>query len=236
MSLAVEKARPPFVAFERRQIEDRDASIASGHYATRDVDFAIVTPHGSKDRFERVVEDWFGHLAREAAEGRFDPEWIAGYKTRYKAWQDGQELPVNGYALRQWPVITAGHLRRCIDLNILTVEDLAVSNEQTIMHIGMGARELVQRAKLWLEESAGPGKAVARAEAAEARLAAMATRMESLEAQLRQLGAGAGAGVIGLPGGAAEVSADDILPEVRSNPAPTHVQAPKPGAVVGKRA
>ena len=50
MSVHIQQARPPHVVYERRAEEDRTASIEQGRYVSRDVDYAIVTPAGSKDR------------------------------------------------------------------------------------------------------------------------------------------------------------------------------------------
>lgn len=68
---AVAEARPPYVMFETRAVEDRAASLEKGHYVTRDVDYAIITPMGSKDRTERVIKEWFDQLQQQVAEGRF---------------------------------------------------------------------------------------------------------------------------------------------------------------------
>ena len=47
--------RPPFVNFEVRAEEDRTASIEQGHYVAVDVDYALITPAGSRDCVERKV-------------------------------------------------------------------------------------------------------------------------------------------------------------------------------------
>ena len=42
------QARPPYVQFEMRAVEDRQASIDAGHYVAKDVAYAIITPAGSR--------------------------------------------------------------------------------------------------------------------------------------------------------------------------------------------
>jgi hypothetical protein len=51
-----DELKPPYVRFEVRSVEDRTASIESGHYVGKDVIFAIVTPAGTRDRIEREAD------------------------------------------------------------------------------------------------------------------------------------------------------------------------------------
>ena len=67
--MQVAEARPPYVTFEAVAVEDRAASIEAGYYKTRDVDFAFITPQGSKDRIERNVKDWFEQLEQQCQQG-----------------------------------------------------------------------------------------------------------------------------------------------------------------------
>ena len=59
-----EDAKPPFVIFETRAVEDREQSIAEGHYVAKDVNYAIITPAGTKDRIEKVAEDFAAEVAK----------------------------------------------------------------------------------------------------------------------------------------------------------------------------
>jgi len=143
--------RPPFVKFEVRQEEDRDASTERGHYVARDVDFAIITPAGSKDRVERKVKDWFAMLESEVRQQRFPPEWLSQLKEGYKVWKEGGEVPLNGRPLMDWPALSPAQLENLKWANVRTIEDLAAANEETIANIGMGGRDLKLRAQKYLE-------------------------------------------------------------------------------------
>jgi len=156
--MEVEKARPPYVTFEVRAIEDRNASIEAGHYVTKDVNFAIITPQGSKDRIERVADEWLAKLADDVREGRFDQAWLSAYKEAYKAWAEGNELPENGFPVKNWPVLSPSQIISLLECHVRTVEDLAVANEETLAKIGMGGRALKQRAIDWLASAASIGK------------------------------------------------------------------------------
>ena len=166
--IEVAKARPPFVTFELRPEEDRQASIDSGSARFRDVEFAIITPAGSKDRVERKVADWFQHLEREVQSERFPIEWLNHFKEKFKAWKEGRELPVDGTALARWPVITPAQLKDLQGLHLRSVEDLASANEEVIRRLGMGGRALKQQAVEWLAAANDVGKVAARVAALEA--------------------------------------------------------------------
>lgn len=174
------KDRPAYVMFEARPEEDRAASIAAGHLKFVDIDYALITPSGSKDRVERPVKDWFEHLAREVTAERFPITWLQKYKDEYQAWKEGREIPLEGAALLTWPPITPALFKELTGLKIRTVEDLAVANEETLKRIGMGARVLKQQAIEWLAASQDVGKVSARISALEIRNTEQATQLEEL--------------------------------------------------------
>ena len=156
--MEIAKERPPYVMFEARGIEDRNASIAAGHYVTKDVDFALITPIGSKDRVERVVSEWFAKLDDDLRSQRVDPAWVSAFKAAYAAWREDREMPVEGTAILTWPLLSSGQIKQLLDAHIRTVEDLAVANEETIAQLGMGGRALKQRAVDWLTSANNIGK------------------------------------------------------------------------------
>jgi len=138
--------RPPYVQFEIRSVEDRDASIKAGSYVGKDVHYAIVTPAGSRDRHEKQVDLWFATLSQAVGEGRFKAEWLDAYRKGYKMWLEGQEIPVEGTPIKNWAVPTPSQRERLLSLNIRTVEDLAKAPDDVVAQVGMGAVALRQRA------------------------------------------------------------------------------------------
>lgn len=154
----IAEERPPFVSFETRAVEDRAASIEAGHYVARDVDFALVTPRGSKDRVERVVSEWFTNLKKEAANGRFPAEWLRSIESGYKDWKEGRETAVDGTSIKNWPILGPSQIVMLQQVGVRSVEDLAAANEELITRLGMGGRALVEQAKAWLESSSDVGK------------------------------------------------------------------------------
>ena len=187
--MEIAEDRPPYVAFEVRAFEDRDASIASGMYKTKDVDLAIITPQGSKDRTERVVSDWFDNLEQQVRQSRFKADWLRQYRGAYAAWKEGRELPLNGTPILTWPVLSPSQSKTCLDAQIRTVEDLAQANEESISRLGMGGRELKSKAVSWVTAAAGPGKVTEEIAALRANLSDATTRNESLEKQVKDLAA-----------------------------------------------
>lgn len=156
--LAIKEDKAPWVMYERRAVEDRAASIAQGHYVARDEDWVLVTPYGSKDQIERVASEWFANLEKEVSQNRFPSEWFRAFKHKYDQWKEGLVVPDEGIPLINWPVISPGQVRMCQDLHILTVEKLAGANEEVIRRLGMGARELVQKARDYLSVASHDGK------------------------------------------------------------------------------
>jgi hypothetical protein len=56
----------------------------------------------------------------------------------YEAWKDGQEIPLNGTDLKNWPGVTPAQLKTCQAATIKTIEDLANANADAVRKLGMG--------------------------------------------------------------------------------------------------
>lgn len=192
-------AKAPWVMFERRAEEDRSASIEAGRYVARDVDYVLITPHGSRDQIERVVSEWFDYLKQQVAEQRFEADWLAAYRRAYDAWKEGKEIPVEGTPVINWPVASPAQVRMLQDLRILTVEVLAEANSELIARLGMGGLSLVEKAKAFVSQANGPGKLAeqiadlkTRTEAAERINADLIEKNKVLARQLEAMAAGKG--------------------------------------------
>jgi hypothetical protein len=181
------EARPPYVVFETKGVEDREKSIETGHYVTKEIDFAIVTPQGSKDRIERNATEWLATLQQQVAEGRIPREWAKEYQESYKAWKEGRELPLVGTPILTWPVASPGQVKLLLDLRVKTVEDLANANEETISRMGMGGRTLKDKATAWLTSAKSVGKVTEEFTALQSRASDLEARNATLEKQLKEL-------------------------------------------------
>lgn len=187
MSIGIQEDLPPYVVFETRAEENRQASIEAGQMVYKNVDYAIITPRGSKDRIERVVSEWLAHIDRESRQDRFDPRWVAGYKANYKLWQDGQEAPPMGTALKEWPGMSPAQIKNFNNINVRSVEDVAAANEETLARMGQGARDLQKRARAWLESAASVGKVAEQFSSLKTENERLAERNADLESKLAEL-------------------------------------------------
>jgi hypothetical protein len=88
-----QQVRPPYVTFEVRSVEDRAASMTAGHFVGKDVNYAIVTPSGSKDRIEKIAEEWLDGMAEGVRQERIPGEWLEAYTRKYKIWCETREVP-----------------------------------------------------------------------------------------------------------------------------------------------
>ena len=176
--------RPPYVVFETRPVEDRAASLAAedGLPRYKDVPFAIITPPGSKDQIERIADDWFAEKAEHVKAGRWPAAWHQAFKDAYAAWLKDEEPPVNGMSIRDWPALTKHQFESLRNLRIMTVEDVAVMNEEAIGRLGMGGRALKERAIEFLNTAKNIS-------ASAERIAALQADNTSLQRQLAEQGA-----------------------------------------------
>lgn len=187
MTIGIAEPRPPYVSFETRSVEDRQASIDAGRMIYKDVDFALITPQGSKDRFERIASEWLAHIEVESRQDRFDPRWVDLFKRNYQNFLDNKEPEVDGTSLKDWPSVTPAQIKNFHAINVRSVEDIANANEETIMRMGMGARELQNRARNWIKASEGPGKLAEQISSLQVENEGLKHRNSELTTQIAQL-------------------------------------------------
>jgi len=228
------KDQPAYIRFEKRPIEDRQASEREGFYRAKDVDFVLVTPPYSRDVFEQEAHAWLAQMRVEAERGRLPREWFERYEKQYELWKRGEEMPLDGTAIKGWPVISPAQQETLIRLNIRTVEALAGMNDEGIRRVGIGAIDLRNKANAWLSQARDKGpltieNANLKAENAalkvqledsNKKLAAMAERLGTMQ---RSVGAGFSDSAPVTQDVTSDISAADIMDE------PVHqVQEPQP--------
>ena len=198
--MQIDAPRAPWVDFRTIAEEDRQASIDKGSYVAKDVDYAFITPAGSKDCVEKPVADWFQQLKEQVENGRFPEEWLRNYQHKYQQWKETGEIPVVGTAVKNWAVASPAQIEMLLKLHVRTVEQLAGANEEVIGRLGMGARSLVDKAKAYVEQQeSGVGKLVEenaalkqQAESSTQALAVQAEQLKVLQAQVEALRGGIG--------------------------------------------
>lgn len=207
--------RPAYVRFKRIAVEDKAATLKEGRFVARDVDFALITPPYSKDVVEIKVTQWLTNLEQDVRNDRIPLQWADAYRKAYTAFQNGQEQPLNGTAIRGWGVISPGQQETLIRMNVLTVEDLAGINDEGMRRIGMGGTDMKNKARAWLAQLADKGPLTLenaaqkqRIELLEANQATMERRIAELTAQVKTTPI-----VAAVPAVTREIQADDILPE-----------------------
>lgn len=203
--------RPAYVRFERVPVEDKAETLKQGHYVAKDVDYALITPPYSRDVVRIKVTQWMLNLAQDQQNDRIPPAWVEAYKEAYIRFQNGQEQPLVGTAIRGWGVISPAQQETLIRMNILTVEDLAGINDEGIRRIGMGGTDLKNKAKAWLAQLQDKGPLTHENAALKAENAQLKLTNELLMANNTALKAQSPSIVTRTE--TTDISADDILPE-----------------------
>lgn len=156
-----------FLQFEQRAIE---VAAADGSRTFKDVDFALLTPMGSNGPIEREMN------------AELLAQWHEqGYSNRvnhYEAWKKGQEAPMEGTPIKQWPAASAAEIKMCVENKILTVEQLAAASMDAVKRLGLSGVTLQNKAKNYLNDA--PAKMVGQ-------IAALELRVSALEEELKRV-------------------------------------------------
>lgn len=181
MTIELMTERPPYIEFKVMTEEDRDQSIATGSFKSRDVDFVSIMPAGDRNlKVDRRVDEWLDQLTQRVKQGMGNVQHLDYFKSAYKLWKETQEMPVNGIAIKLWPVVSPSQAQNILSANIRTVEDLAQANEEALRRIGMGARALKEKAISWLSAANDTGKAASANAALKARVDDLTAKVTDL--------------------------------------------------------
>lgn len=153
MQVSEMEERPPYVRFEQRAVEDRQKTQETGIFTYKDVDYALVTPHGSKDVHEEKADNWMRKQEKNVKDGRIPPQHYEYFKRCYDSYKEGLEEPESGSPIKDWAAISNAQRKQVLHANIRTIEDLAQAPEEAIEAIGHGARALKHKAQAYLESA-----------------------------------------------------------------------------------
>lgn len=134
-----------YVEFYMEALEDEEQSKVHGRPIYRDVEFIKIVPVGDKNTI----------VCRPV---RFKPEGnIPADSDRWpKKYQDfkNQQVQVEeGTPVTEWPPLSKSQALMLKGMNIHTVEALASVGDNNLHNIGMGARDLRDKAKAFIEQS-----------------------------------------------------------------------------------
>lgn len=179
------EARPPFVRFKMIEKEDRAATIEAGYYVPRNIAHAEITAAGGKDSVELDAEQWLKELRAQSRQGVVPLAWYDHFKTAFDEWKEGNEIPEFGTPVLTYLPFSPQQRQALINANVRTLEDCAVMNEETMQRVGMGGRELKEKAKAAL---ASANVLLTENEALKAKLEIQEQQIENLRQQIAALG------------------------------------------------
>jgi len=167
----------PHIEFKIMPVEDRQKSEAAGRMMMKDEEFMFISTRGGKDVHKKAVP------APKLSNGNPNPvyvEFMDRFGRQYEHWKRGQEIPVEGTDLRNFPLLSPAQIENCRVYNIYSVEQLAEATEEALKNIGMGSRKLKMTAQRWLEFGDSGGKSVARIDSLESENATLKDQLEQL--------------------------------------------------------
>ena len=122
--------------------------------------------HWVKNNFQserqgRLVGEEVAYIEIRAAGSKLNvthrkatPKDQQDYPFEWEAYQSGKAQMVKGTPLSEWEVMTEGTVAMLKALNIHTLETLAELSDAGLQNIGIGARQLQDGARLFLEQAA----------------------------------------------------------------------------------
>jgi hypothetical protein len=82
---------------------------------------------------------------------RVDDEVKLRFAKEYEAFKEGISAPLEGTPLSEWAMVSRSQVLELAHFHIHTLEQLAGVNDSHLQNLGMGARELREKAKVHLQ-------------------------------------------------------------------------------------
>jgi hypothetical protein len=119
---------------------------------------AVKIPHSDPAEYEDQV--WVKIINKGDPKSIMDrpkrKEDEARWPAQWAAWQKGEEAPLNGIPLKEYPALSPAQVKNCQALNIRTVEDLANFPDGQIDRIKGQGYAMKKAAAKFLEYRKGP--------------------------------------------------------------------------------
>lgn len=162
-----------YVRFFMDILPDVEASKATGLRKFRDAEMIQIMVPGSKSNI--VIRE-----VRTTEKGTGDDD--VRFAKLYSQFKAGQGEVLDGYPLKEWPLVNRAMAEELKYLGFVTVEHVAKATDGVIgKHPGL--RDLQERAKIWLEAQAG----AAPAERLQSELKARDEQIAALQAQMAEI-------------------------------------------------
>lgn len=117
-----------------------------------------------------------------------DPDAWKVIEPFYTAWKKQENLPENGTPLRNWPLIRNKRQVQELELmNIRTVEDLASIPDSLLGNLGMGGRDLRDKAKNFIDVAGNEAKFATILTSRDEQIASQQAQIDELQRNLQQI-------------------------------------------------
>lgn len=154
-----------FVQFYLESVKDEEASETAGRPIFKDREYIKIIPVGDKNTVvcEPVTEEYKMRWAQQ-----------------YAQFKNQQHQAQEGTPLEQWPPLTKSQVMNFKSVNVHTVEQLAQVADNNLFNLGMGAREIRQKAIAYLQSAEGSAGVLA----VQSQLSEALKQIEALKNQL----------------------------------------------------
>lgn len=158
-----------YVQFYFEALKDDEASVQAGRPIYHDCEFIKIIPVGDKNTVvcEPVTDE---HRFR--------------WPQQYAAFKAQQHQPQEGTPLEEWPPLTKSQVLMFKAVNVHTVEQLSNVSDGNLQNLGIGARELREKAKAYIASAEGSSGTLA----IQHQLAEALKQIEGLKNQLAGFG------------------------------------------------
>lgn len=160
-----DRSRP---RFHFRSIQDVEKSDEAGVPIFRDVEYVEITAPG---------------ISREKPCFRVNDHHKKRWPDQYKAFKEGQEVPLDGYPIEQWPQVSRAEVDTLKSLGVRTVEDLVGAPEENIRRAGSSFLNLKYKATEFIKNHGSEQQKIAELEDENEELKKRLDKLEALVSQ-----------------------------------------------------
>lgn len=121
----------------------------------------ITVPEEKNIYTKRVIYPRLEKLKDWVKNGHKSQNILIDYEQKWEHFLNKEDAPIVGTPLKDWNGAPESVRRRAIDIGLRSVEEVADMDDATIQNIGMGGRDMKNKAIAFLDQNLNPLKAAA---------------------------------------------------------------------------
>ena len=150
----------------------------------------ITIPEIRRIATKKIIYPRMSKLQDRLKNDQISPEYVDHYVRAWERFLKNEDEPITGTPLVDWRGAPESVKRRAIEIGVRSIEEAADMDDATVNNIGMGGRDLQNRARIYLDQDNSALKSGQEMKSLKESNLEMAQQLTAMQSKLAELSAG----------------------------------------------